>query len=147
MNREAIMEALFARVQTAAQFRTASRRLQHWDKVSSQPAVFVVEAAEEYQGRPSGMPATPIVEAVIWIYSKAGSNPDAPPAAELNNLLDALEAVLAPTPVFNGVSVQNTQTLGGLVEHCWIEGRLDKHPGHLNGQAIAIVPIKMLVPQ
>jgi hypothetical protein len=36
--------------------------------------------------------------------------------------------------------------LGGLVTHCWIEGRIEIHPGDLDGQAIAVVPIRMLVP-
>ena len=60
-------------------------------------------------------------------------------ATALNGLLDAVEAALNPFPL-------EAQTLGGLVTHCWIDGSTDYHPGDLDGQAIAVVPVKVLVP-
>ena len=54
--------------------------------------------------------------------------------------LDALEEALAPPPGFD------RQTLGGLVHYCRIEGRVVKDPGDLDGQGLALVPIKILAP-
>ena len=57
----------------------------------------------------------------------------------LNPLLDAVEAALAPDPV------GHVQTLGGLVSHCWIAGRIQTDEGVPGGQAVAIVPVEILV--
>ena len=58
----------------------------------------------------------------------------------MNNLIDAVEDALDPAPLY-----QN-QTLGGIVSHCWFEGDVMKEPGDLDGDGIAIIPIKILVP-
>jgi hypothetical protein len=128
-------------------FRTSGRRLKHWTEVAEQPALFVDDGEELWPGHLSGIPAKAEMTAAIWIYSDIGKNPDAVPASVLNALLAAIETALAPQVTWEGLSIQNVQTLGGLVEHCWIEGILDKASGHTGGQAIAVVPIRMLVPQ
>ncbi|HXP74621.1 MAG TPA: hypothetical protein VN823_10790 [Stellaceae bacterium] len=58
----------------------------------------------------------------------------------MNPLLDAIETALAPD------LVTNVQSLGGLVAHCWIAGKVETDEGVLGGQAVAIVPIEILVP-
>lgn len=121
-------------------FLTTGRRLKMWSAVAAQPALFLDDRGTEYPGHPTGLPPKRLLMADAWIYSNAGKNPDAVPATALNALLDAIEAALAPSPV------TNTQTLGGLVTHCWIEGKPEYYSGHLDGQAIAMVPISMLVP-
>ena len=128
-------------------FRTSGRRRKHWQEVAAQPALYVVAVAERWPGRATGIPAAVVIEAEIWIYSDAGKNPDVVPDTVLNALIGAVETALAPTPVFTGIAVQNAQTLGGLVEHCWIEGDLEKAPGDLEGQALAVIPVLLLVPQ
>jgi hypothetical protein len=35
--------------------------------------------------------------------------------------------------------------LGGLVQHCWIAGRITTDEGVLGGQSVAIVPVEILV--
>jgi len=62
------------------------------------------------------------------------------PSVQINQILDELEAALAPPP---GPSFK--QTLGGLVEHCWINGEIQTDEGTLGNQAVAIIPIRMLV--
>lgn len=136
------MAALFTRLQGAAGFLTASRELQIFSDVKDQPGLFLVDRAESYPGRATGMPTVVIFDAEAWVYI---NTPPLGPA--LNTLLDAIDTVLAPTPVFNGVLLQNTQTLGGLVQHCWIEGTVEKAFSHKQRQGIAVVPIRMLVPQ
>ncbi len=140
MNREAIMQALFGLLCRSTNFATTGRRLIWWTKVAAQPAMFLRNAGEQYMQRRTGMPAKVLMECEIWLYNKSGETEGEPPAAGLNDLIDAIDAALKPAPGFEA------QTLGGLVTHCWIEGKVELHPGDLDGQAIAIVPAKILVP-
>lgn len=140
MSRETIMEALLAQVTSGGAFITTGRRLLHWTKVAAQPALFLRHVTDEYPPRPTGIPAKVVMECEVWIYSQGGADPDVAPDVAMNDLLDALEQSLSPPPAFR------TQTLGGLVRHAWIEGKIEVHPGDLDGQAIAVVPIRILVP-
>jgi hypothetical protein len=138
MTREPIMQALFARLAGAASFGTVGRRLVFWSKVADQPALFLRNAGESVEPRRTGMPAKTVLDCEVWLYSKSAE--DDVPAVGLNTLIDAVQAALQPPP---GMPAQ---TLGGLVVHCWIEGHIDMHPGDLDGQAIAVIPVKILVP-
>lgn len=121
-------------------FRTTGRRLQFPDDVSEQPALFVRYLTDEYPLRPTGMPPKPVMECELWVYARSGNDPDMIPDQALNPLIDAIEYSLRPDPA------SNVQTLGGLVVHCWIEGKIEKNPGDLDNQAMAVIPIKMLAP-
>lgn len=124
-------------------FRTVGRRLQMWTQTADQPALFLRNIANEYPKRHGReMPTAAVMECEAWLYSNAGRDPDLAPATGLNNLIDAIKAALDPVPGL-------PQTLGlaqTTVQHCWIEGRIDMHPGDLDGQAIAVIPIKILAP-
>jgi len=37
-------------------------------------------------------------------------------------------------------------SLGGMVDHCWVEGETLKDPGDLDGQGLIIVPLNILLP-
>jgi hypothetical protein len=121
-------------------FATTGRRLKLWSQVDEQPALFLRNVGDTYPERATRMPPKTIMNCEAWIYSNVGADPDVVPAVTLNNLLDAIETVLKPPPGFEA------QTLGGIVAHCWIEGRIEMHPGDLDSQAIAVVPIRILVP-
>lgn len=139
MNREPIYAALFARLSGAAAFVAMSRRLRHWSDVGAaeQPALFMVqksETAEPRRGRPTAWKA----QVSVFLYARAPDDESAP-ASALNPLIDAVEAALTPDPV------TNVQTLGGLVQHAFIAGRIETDEGALGGQATAVVPIEILV--
>jgi hypothetical protein len=137
--REAIMTALFAQVVGAYAFRTVGRRLQLWKETPDQPALFLRNAGDHYPARAvRGLPAKVTIEAEIWLYVRVGPDKSAIPGAALNALIDAVEMALQPGPA------QEVQTLGGLVQHCWIEGKIEMDPGDLDGQAKAIIPVRML---
>lgn len=140
MNREAIYSALFAKVGAAAGFATASRRLRHWSDVgpAEQPALFQVQKSETAR-RDTGLPPKWTLALDLFVYVHA---PDDATAATtvMNPLIDAIETALAPDPI------TNVQSLGGLVAHCWIAGKVETDEGVLGGQAVAIVPIEILVP-
>jgi hypothetical protein len=129
-------------------FRTTGRRLQMWNQVAEQPALFLRNIADEYPKRHGReLPPATIVEAEAWVYSNAGKDPDLAPAVGLNNLIDAIKAVLDPVPGLpQTLGLATSGPNGTTVQHCWIEGRIDMHPGDLDGQAIAVIPIKILAP-
>jgi len=140
MNREAIYQALFAKVSGAAGFATQSRRLRHWSDVGAaeQPALFQVQKGETAH-RDAGLPPRWTLAVDLFLYAQAPDDQSAP-SSVLNPLLDAIEAALTPDPV------TNLQTLGGLVAHCWIAGKVETDEGVLGGQGVVIVPIEILVP-
>ncbi len=141
MTREPIYEALFALLANAADFATASRRLRHWSNVepAEQPALFQVQKRETAKSL-EGSPAQWRAEVDVYVYCQAPDDETAP-AIVLNPLLDALEAALLPA---GADLASGTQSLGGLVKHCWIAGAIETDEGALGGQAVAIVPIEIL---
>lgn len=152
--REAVYGALFALL-APVQFGSPpagwqsdpSRRLKLYGEVPApdQPAVFQAEHATEEYVQLSNLPYRRIWKASWVVYHKAGDASAAAVPAIVNNLiLDALEAAIAPIPADPGYPKRNT--LGRLVHHCFIDGNLFKDPGDLDGQAMLIVPITMLVP-
>jgi hypothetical protein len=143
MNRETIYSALYAKLQGAASFNTTSRRLRHWGGVTAaeQPALFQSQK-DETAHRTRGQPPKWMLTLDIYVYAQAPDDATSP-ATVLNPLLDALEAALAPAGADLATGVQ---TLGGLVSHCWISGKITTDEGVLGGQAVAIIPIEILVP-
>lgn len=140
MNREAIYSALATLLQSIDGVETFSRILAHWDDVSAnqQPAMFMTVVSQRAE-QVTGFPTKYTLDAKLWIYTHRDSS-DVVPAAAINNLLDALDAALKPS-----ASPSYKQTLGGLVEHCWIDGEIVTDEGTLGVQSVAIVPIRMLV--
>lgn len=137
--RETLIGALFNLLNASHDYKTSGRRLMLWNLVNEQPALFLRHVGDEFPPRPTGLLSRTMIECEAWIYAKS-ADPDSAPEVVMNGLLDKIETALKPGPA------QEAQTLGGLVTHCWIEGRIEIHPGDLDGQAIAVVPIRMLVP-
>jgi len=143
MNREAIITALFILVSASAPFATASRRLRLWSSVpsSEKPALFLAERGDTYARASEAVPEAVTMQLEIYIYTEAGKDESVVPASALNPLIDAVDAALAPS------HLTGLQTLGGLVSHCWIEGKLMKDAGDLDGDGVAVIPVKILVPR
>ncbi|MEI8032778.1 MAG: hypothetical protein WCH05_05500 [Chlorobiaceae bacterium] len=118
---------------------TCSRRLRHFQDVvpSEQPAMFVTQTNQTVQ-QVTGMPSVATLEAQVWIYTN-DPDPSHAPAAQINDLLDQIDAALAPPlgPAYK-------QTLGGLCEHCWIDGQIEIDEGTLGEQSLARFTIKIL---
>ncbi len=153
LGRENIYSALFALLTplgpdgpgSPPMFNTVSRRLIPNSQLTpeSQPALFMIESAENYQQEHIKMPPVVTLYADLWIaqfFSSALGPESAVPATVINNLMDSLEdSLLAPA----GIGVQ---TLGGLVQNAWIEGRASQYLPTSNGQqAISVVRVAMLV--
>ena len=138
MNRETIYTALFAKLSSVAGLVTKSRRLKHYSDVSpsEQPAMFVTQASQHVK-QIKGFPSEYTLEAKVWIYTHE-TDPAVSPATGLNNLLDLVDLALKPSVP------QDKQTLGGLVEHCWMDGEIVTDEGSLGDQSVAIFTIKIL---
>lgn len=140
MNRETIHAALFAKLSTAAGFATASRRLKHWNDTpaAEQPALFLSHKTESAEPR-QGLPTLWTLDFDAYLYARAPDRATSP-SSVLNPMLDAISGAIAPDN-----ATMSAQTLGGLVAHCWIEGSVETDEGTLGDQAVAIIPIRILV--
>ena len=134
MVREPIYAALFAKLSAASKFATASRRLVHWADVSpaDMPALFMSQKSERVDTVPA-QPSVWTLSVLVYIYVHV-SNSDAAPGQLLNPLLDSVVASIAP-------DYSGKQTLGGLVQHCWVEGEIRTDEGTLGDLAVAVVPV------
>lgn len=143
--REDIFQALFALTanltwdQPARGLVYRSRRVKLWDDLPGQPALCQAEPGEDITEL-TRLPSKTTYSANWLIYHDVGKSPDAVPAIETNLILDAVQALF---PVDDP---ERVQTLGGLVHHCFIAGRVIKDAGDLDGQALIVAPIKILAP-
>jgi len=140
VSRETVMAALFTKLSAISAFKTTGRRVQYWAEVAAQPALFLHHIADEYHRGGTGMPGKVTMECQVWIYDNTGVAAEAVPETAVHALIELVETALDIPPGFRA------QTLGGLVTHCWIEGRTDIHPGDIGPQAIAVMTVKILVP-
>jgi hypothetical protein len=117
------------------------RRLKLWTDVpmTMQPACFIAAHSEDDLNKSENTPTLTTINADVFVYIKT-NDVTCVPAIDLNNVLDGIDAALAPSPV------TGKQTLGGLVSHCRRDGKIMLDPGDLDGQGLAIIPIKILVP-
>jgi hypothetical protein len=139
--REQIAQALLAQLSGIGGIATIGRRLWHWTDVepAERPALFQVQKSESWQQQ-RGLPPRVTLHMELYLYVGTAADPAAPPVAELNPLIDAIQSALAPGP---GSAVQ---TLGGLVEHAWVSGRIETDEGVLGDLAVAIIPVDILIP-
>jgi hypothetical protein len=148
MNRETIYASVFAFFSALTAggsplFKSATRSLTTWESVSpdDSPALLTRQRAEQAD-RKKGFPTKWTLHMDLFLYAHTGANndPSIIPAQVLNPLLDAIEASLAIDDQSNAAC-----TLGGLVSHCAINGTVEIYQGNLGDEAVAIVPIEILV--
>ena len=108
---------------------------------AQKPAMFLVQEGSEYTFQSETTPAKVALHCKVFIYTAAGKDPNSIPATQMNNILDAIDSVLAPSDLVVG-----RQTLGGLVSHCRIEGMNLEEDGSLDGDGLAVLNIKLFLP-
>lgn len=143
VNSEAIYQALFNRLSGIDGFVTTSRRLRIWNDVAptERPALFVTQG-NQTEAPMKGLDAKVELAADVYIYVHE-EDPKKPPSSQLNIMIDRLRARIAP----DNPDICKYQTLGGQVEHCWIEGTIEVFEAAENmhyDQGIAIIPIRIL---
>ena len=125
-------------------FNYTSRRPALWSNSVAMPALYMGNPMESYTYRHgTAMPPEVLLDFDIFIYINV-EDPNTIPDTLMNNLLDAVEAAIAAAPAG---APENAQTLGGIVNHAWIEGEIHRAPGYINGQGMALFTIRALVPQ
>lgn len=143
MNREPIYQALFNLVAgmnwNGSTFAFSARRVFTFSNLPSSPAFCQAEHDENIIAS-TNMPSRNTLGASLLFYHTAGLDPATIPASTTNAMLDALDALL------DNEDEGFRQTLGGLVHSAAISGRVFKEHGDLDGQALIIVPIRILVP-
>lgn len=153
--RETIVAALLTKLksivvpvaagQPAFAFQTIARTWKGIDEAVRNdriPALVLIETAEDHTVKSLGMPAIIDVPFDIFLVVK---NPDGPvDCSTINPVLEALDTLLLPNVVERIAG--NRVTLGGLVYHVWIAGKIQKNPSYLNGAAsVAAVPLHVRV--
>lgn len=130
----------------ARRFITISRRVKLFNEVSAdqQPACFQAEWASE-EAQITGMPYKTTLMANWIVYQCVGREANGLGAVENNLILGGVREALAPRPDDPGFH-DKRNTLGGLVHHCFISGRIFKDPGDIDDQGMLVIPIKLLVP-
>ena len=136
--REQAYGALFTLLQGISGIKTCTRRLNHWADLppESQPAIYL-QVGNENRTQQRGLPPHITLEASVWVYVNTEGEPAGP---VINAVLQGIDAVLQPME-----QVTNPNTLGGLVRNCWIEGVTSIYEGDLGDQAVAVIPVKMLI--
>jgi len=142
MIRETYYIALFSLLTKLkpASFTTVSRKLVLPQNMNAADFDALFMVAHDQPIVPArGQPSRHTLGAQLFIHV---ASPDASISADtiLNGKIDAVENALNPLP---GMPAQ---TLGGLVEHCWIEGTVEVFAGANSQIAAAIIPVKILVP-
>lgn len=143
--REIAMEALRSLIANAYAWKTGpARRLKLWSDVPaiSRPACFVFEGGQEtYSWSESAKPKRAI-DVKLFVYLNA-KDPTIVGAALINDVMDALDDAFS----LSGADLaMGRNTLGGAVHHCRIDGKTLKDPGDLDGDALLIVPVKLILP-
>lgn len=136
--RETAYTALTELIQGIPGIKTCTRRLKHWQDVpkEEQPAIYI-EHTGEVKTPVRGLPTRVTLEVMLWLYVNSEGEPVGP---TLNPLLDAIDAAFEPKN-----DGDHALTLGGLVHHCWIEGQTQIFEGDLGEEAVATIPVKLLV--
>lgn len=142
-SRESIFAALFTLLQTATGFNSSSRSIKDFADVApaDQPALFLQEGKQRAETR-YRIPTKWTFYADIVLYvNSATPNQSADTVTVLNQQIDAVLAVLAPSKVTADV------TLGNLVEDVRVNGDVDVYEGRLDAggrQGIAVIPIEII---
>lgn len=143
--RDAALSALAALIAGAYAWKTGpSRKLKLWTDVppANRPACFLFEGGLESYGWSEGAVPRRVIEAKIFVYLNARDHAVLG-AALLDGMMDALDAAFAPTGTDIGLG---RNTLAGTAYSCRIDGKVLKDPGDLDGDALLVVPVKIVLP-
>lgn len=142
--REQIYSALFSILQgallaPAGPFKTVSRRWQDPSQISpaDRPALYQVQKDELAATATNGLPINWKATVDLVLYSTGDTDPSAVPSSELNALLDATEAAIRSA--VPGLA----QSLGGIVSHCRIQGKIEIVENVQGAMAMAVVPVEI----
>lgn len=156
MPSETIFANLFSllsqtQILSAPAFVTTSRRLPQVSNVGQalQPALYILEGEEDVEEKAIALAKYEIHCAAVVFFRNTGG-PDQVASTQMNALRDAvIYQMQQQTLAADGVTLMpllagNRQTLGGVVYHARIKGRILKNEGIQNQQGAIIFPISIL---
>lgn len=123
----------------------SSRRLMMFNKIdiSAQPALFVVQHREGYDTRGAGVPPRRWLEVGLWCFAPT------PEGIIGDDLLDSMEEGIESVMNVPDDIMRNELTLDGLCYYCKIDRQssyLIRDPGDIDGQALLVLPVKIMLP-
>jgi hypothetical protein len=143
-SRDAAIGALVSLVASAYPWKSGpSRKLKLWSDVppAARPACFVFEGGLESYAWSEGAVAKRVLEPKLFIYLSAKG--DTIGATLLDGVMDALDQAFA----LNGADLGlGRNTLSGTVYSSRIDGKILKDPGDLDGDALLVVPVRIVLP-
>lgn len=143
--RETAITALKTHVAGAYAWKTGpARRLKLWSDVSFswRPACYLFEGGEDVYAWTETARPKRIIDVKVFIYLNAKAS-SIVGAALLNEVMDALDVAFVPK---GADELLGRNTLGGAVYQCRIEGKVLKDPGDLDGDALLVVPVRIVLP-
>lgn len=149
-SRKQIAAALLAQLNGGNKFVKTGRRDNAPEQAASpgEPGLFLIKPRESYSydKDQNGVPPVRELRFLAVVYTDVGTDPNAVPADVIDDLLDAIDAALAPT-VVDQINNGGRQTLGGLVYDCRIVGEPELAPGDSQGKGQTIVPVHVTLNQ
>lgn len=128
------------------QFVTKGRRIVMFDQVLPEQQAWCGQAEYgEQEEQTSGMPYKSVLEAHWLVYQCVARDPKAEATIENNLIIEGVKRALAAIPSDVGF-YEKRNTLGNLAYKCFINGRIFKDPGDIDGQGLILIPIRILVP-
>jgi hypothetical protein len=145
--REPIAVALLDTIARAYQWNSKpSRRIKLWSDIAKtqRPAAFLQEMEETRVSQSLTLTKRTLGFRLFVYTNSEPVNDELPGSTELNNIIDAIDAAFEPTAA---EKMSGRKTLGGLpIQHCQINGQILIDAGDLDGDGIAIIPIRVLLP-
>jgi hypothetical protein len=142
--REQIYGGLLTFLAAAVGFNTISRSAMPEAELATaqMPVLEQLPSAEDAVQQSLNLPPKWVIRQPLMVYVSVPAGPPNDPSSVgdtiLNDLLDAIETALAPSPA------TGYQTLGGLVVSCRFVGVIQKDPGYQSGIGAAAIAIEMV---
>jgi hypothetical protein len=139
--RKQVSAALYTLLQGAYAWGLANPRLKLPQQVpaNQQPALFLVKPKENISQNPARFLPTYNLQYYALVIVRSDALPsDVLAESLMDDILDSIEGALMPNP-------GEPQTLGGLVNNCWIEGDITIDTPVLFPQCAIWVPITVKV--
>lgn len=142
----ALANLVFTDTRVTTMFKTTGRRLPHVQSVGPEacPALFMFQRPEQRVNEGKGIPAKRTLRCVFVAYFDTGDaeqTNSSLPATAINAAADVIDDVI-DTPG----NPANVQTLGGLVEHVYIDPTMEPYEGLLQEKSVLVAQVAMLVP-
>lgn len=141
--RESVYTALEIALNALPNIKTVSRKIEDWSNIDRKKQPYVgISQAREIADTTTGTKTRWQWQLDLYLYTYTEEG--AMPATALNNALDEIcNAINFCHPVTG----KNQLGLPGEVQYCRVDGTIETDEGALGQQAVAIIPVTILIVQ